>query len=142
MQKNMEKGFEMMTKTLQQIQGNFDQIDSKFDQIDSRFVKIDSRFDQIDSRFDKMDRRFDSLEQNVEDNTTSIQYLIRDGIMRVECEEMIDRKLREQLEPMESRILSAFDNFLGQHTMLKEEVISNRYRLSVIEKTIGLSNAL
>ncbi|OGL63855.1 hypothetical protein A3C09_04935 [Candidatus Uhrbacteria bacterium RIFCSPHIGHO2_02_FULL_47_44] len=96
----------------------------------------------IDSRFDKMDRRFDLLESNVEDNTTSIQYLIRDGIMRVECEEMIDRKLREQLEPMESRILSAFDHFLGQHTMLKEEVISNRYRLGVIEKTMGLSNAL
>ena len=138
--------------TIESLDSKIDRMDQKFDAKFDLFIQTLGNFKKtIDQRFDKVDRRFDLLEEKVIQNTSSIddiientQYILGSAITRDDVRQIV----KDTIEPVEFRLLSAMDVIIGKHLTFEGEVLAVHYnnkelnrRVGIIEQTIGLPNA-
>lgn len=105
--------------------------------LESLDKKIDSK---IGALLKSIQGSLRSLDEKIENNTTSIQFLLEHAVMREELRPII----REEISFVESRLISYMESFIGQSRTLEEEVLAGRYRdeqldrrVGVLEQTIG-----
>lgn len=120
-----------MRKPVTTIEGLDKKIDHKFD----KFSQI---LEHIQGSIEVLVKKVAENTSTIDDNTSSIQFLIGNALMRDEVRQIV----REEIAPVESRLLAAMNVIIGKHQKTGEEVLGHDYRIARLETTIGLGTAV
>jgi len=132
-----------MRKSITTIEGLDKKFDEKFDQFDKKFDRIDQQFNQFGQILEHIQGSIEVLVKKVaentsaiDDNTSSIQFLIGNVLMRDEVQPILSREITQS----ESRMISHMERFIRRHITVEEEVLIHGHKIGVIEQTLGLLN--
>lgn len=127
-----------MRKPVTTIEG----LDKKFDQKFDKFGQILENIQgSIEVLVKKVAENTQSIAKNtlaIDDNTSSIQHLIGNALMRDELQPILDHVITQS----ESRMISHMEGFIRRHITVEEEVLIHGHKIGVIERVLGLPNAM
>ncbi|MCX6714942.1 MAG: hypothetical protein NTX72_03940 [Candidatus Uhrbacteria bacterium] len=87
----------------------------------------------IQKSFDKISESLDRMQENAKDVQKNVEFLVVNAVMRDEVRQIV----REEIAPVESRLLAAMDVIIGKHQIMEGEVLGHDYRIGKLESTVG-----
>ncbi len=135
---NMQENIVHIHSKLGDVDVRLVHVEARLENVDARLVHIDARLENVDARLENVDARLENIETNLSDTQENVHYLVRDALMRDELQPILNREIAKS----ESRMISHMEGFIRRHITMEEEVLSHGHKIGVIERVLGLPNAV
>lgn len=87
---------------------------------------------------ENMQVKMGDMQANYVSLQESVDFLVDRAVMRDDVRQIV----REEIAPVESRLISVMERFMGDHKTVKEEVLAHDYRIRRLEVAVGIRTSV
>ncbi len=134
----MTKTLENMQVTMGDMQGTIGSIQNTIENMQVTIGGIQGTMGGMQGTIGNIQVTMGDMQANYVSLQESVDFLVENAVMRVDVRQIV----REEIAPVESRLISVMERFMGDHKTVKEEVLAHDYRIRRLEVAVGIRTSV